>query len=108
MFLTRRFEEFHHRSKVQKRQGSRNGQVGQQLAPDYTGRVGETSPHKTSSNEGDDVMKPDSNHVQSTARETTVKAGPELRPQVSVAQPASNLNNHLLKSVTTQRTQGPV
>lgn len=83
--------QIHHiKNKVLKRQGSRNEQEGQRLAPKSVGGVGEASPHKTLSKEGDNPMKAVCNrfnHVQSTTREITRTVALTWDPNVKVAQP---------------------
>ena len=49
-----------------------SGHLGQRLAPNDLGEVGETSPHVALYREGVNSTKPELNHVQSTTRGTQV------------------------------------
>ena len=77
------------------RQGSRNGPVGQQLAPNSLGGVGETSSRIPLSKESDKSIQCNLNHVQST----------DPWPKVKPTQPRSIFLQSLMTQCLVWQTQ---
>ena len=95
------------KSKVLGRKGFGNGCVGKQLVPDDLGGVGEASPRNYVPKEGDNLTKPELNHVQSTTWETSSYGDPDPRSLREIMRPKS-LKSNPFGRVKIQITQGPV